>query len=462
MLFPIHLIYELSRVRPFPLSSKNHPVLLGRGTGPNEHVGNRLYRDNINKLKDMYMATTSRHGKDEIVIDAVNAVKANGGRFVKKIVQGRSKKGSSGTTGDLYVIAEHDTVVEKTRQAFQYCCRRRRRQQGGAESSKITFTPNTNKETNEKQKEEAPMTNPGHPSNQGKAILKSQDHSTSTGVNAARVPIETTSVIAASQSGPVTVLPAPENPASAATSDSSNDSNVVNQQAGRVSPTNQAPTPCVSPGESQASAVAAAIGTQLAAAAATSELIRNLSSSQPQHLLPPNLQDHTRSNEATTGLLLACAAMMQSPSSSSASSPQVSAALAALADTASEVNNIQNTRLLASLLNPNQFGLSAAWPSLGFPTGVLAPPPAAASALSTTSSLPPVLQLLFERNAPNPYAAPSAAAPVVVTAAQPNNTVSAADINFMASELLRLSSRPADQTTTTTTDGDSAATTINE
>ena len=411
------------------------------------------------------MATTSRHGKDEIVIDAVNAVKANGGRFVKKIVQGRSKKGSSGTTGNLYVIAEHDTVVEKTRQAFQYCCRRRRRQQGGAESSKITFTPNTNKETNEKQKEEAPMTNPGHPSNQGKAILKSQDHSTSTGVNAARVPIETTSVIAASQSGPVTVLPAPENPASAATSDSSNDSNVVNQQAGRVSPTNQSPTPCVSPAESQASAVAAAIGTQLVAAAATSELIRNLSSSQPQHLLPPNLQDHTRSNDATTGLLLACAAMIQSPSASSSassSSSQVSAALAALAATASEVNNIQNTRLLASLLNPNPFGLSSALPSLaGFPTGVLAPPPAAASALSTTSSLPPVLQLLFERNAPNPYATPSAAAPVVVTA-QPNNTVSAADINFMASELLRLSSRPADQTTTTTTDGDSAATTINE
>ena len=46
-------------------------VLLGRGTGPNEHLGNRMYRYQIRQLKDAYFQAGGRPAKDQIVLRAI-------------------------------------------------------------------------------------------------------------------------------------------------------------------------------------------------------------------------------------------------------------------------------------------------------------------------------------------------------------------------------------------------------
>jgi hypothetical protein len=57
------------------------------------------------------------------VVQAIDAVTSKGGRFLRKVQKGKPNKGLGGR--DLYEMADADTVVEKTRQAFQYCRRQR-------------------------------------------------------------------------------------------------------------------------------------------------------------------------------------------------------------------------------------------------------------------------------------------------------------------------------------------------
>ena len=122
-------------------------VLLGRGTGPNEHSGNRSFRDHIHKLKDDYTKTDCRQGKDDLAMETINAVKAKGGRFLKKLVPPKGSRGRGhyygGSFCDLYEIADHDTILEKTRQAFQYCCRQRNsnsKQNGSMQGAAVNIT----------------------------------------------------------------------------------------------------------------------------------------------------------------------------------------------------------------------------------------------------------------------------------------------------------------------------------
>ena len=120
--------------------SHSTAVLLGRGTGPNEHSGNRSFRDHIHQLKDQYTKADCRHGKDELAMEAINAVKAKGGRFLKKLIPAKGSRGrghyfNGSFCTDLYELADHDTILEKTRQAFQYCCRQRKK---GSNSASTT------------------------------------------------------------------------------------------------------------------------------------------------------------------------------------------------------------------------------------------------------------------------------------------------------------------------------------
>ena len=126
-------------------------VLLGRGTGPNEHSGNRSFRDHIYKLKDDYTKADCRQGKDDLAMETINAVKAKGGRFLKKLVPPKGSRGRGhyygGSFCDLYEIADHDTILEKTRQAFQYCCRQRNgssnKQKGSTMKGAVNITTAT-------------------------------------------------------------------------------------------------------------------------------------------------------------------------------------------------------------------------------------------------------------------------------------------------------------------------------
>jgi hypothetical protein len=97
---------------------RRHDVLLGRGSGTNEHQGNLMYRSLVKAKKEEYISCTSRQDKDRLVSEVIQEVHDSGGRFLKKLQNGR------GTTGrtllDVYEIANHTTMKEKTRQAFQY------------------------------------------------------------------------------------------------------------------------------------------------------------------------------------------------------------------------------------------------------------------------------------------------------------------------------------------------------
>jgi hypothetical protein len=118
---------------------KSHDVLLGRGTGPNEHLGNRLFRSLVKQKKDEYeMLYTTRQDKDQIVLGIIQAISDHGGRFLKKIkkkrVKGKKQKKHRPPREEddendydvYYEVAEEQTAKEKTRQAFQYFSRRRR------------------------------------------------------------------------------------------------------------------------------------------------------------------------------------------------------------------------------------------------------------------------------------------------------------------------------------------------
>jgi hypothetical protein len=100
-------------------------VLLGRGTGPNEHQGNRFYRDLAKQKSEEYLSCTGRSGKDLLVMEIIQAVWARGGRFLKKHEKGRHPRGP-GDSCTVYEVADKATVLEKTRQVFQYFGRNRR------------------------------------------------------------------------------------------------------------------------------------------------------------------------------------------------------------------------------------------------------------------------------------------------------------------------------------------------
>lgn len=100
-------------------------VLLGRGTGPNDHIGNCTFRDEVEKRKEEYNRTDNRISKEIIIRQTIAQVKARHGRFLKK----RAKKEivARGLTSDvLYeVVTDISALAYKTRQAFRYCHRKK-------------------------------------------------------------------------------------------------------------------------------------------------------------------------------------------------------------------------------------------------------------------------------------------------------------------------------------------------
>lgn len=85
-------------------------VLFGRGSGPNDHEGNVRFRQLVAERKAEYMATNHRMTKAKIAKDIVNQVFAENGRFLKKIDL---------PDGEVYELADEDTIMEKAKQALR-------------------------------------------------------------------------------------------------------------------------------------------------------------------------------------------------------------------------------------------------------------------------------------------------------------------------------------------------------
>jgi hypothetical protein len=103
-------------------------VLLGRGTGPSEHKGNREFRYLIAKRTNEFNSTDNRQTKSRIAEQTVRDVKVKNGRFLRRLEKSEyrfiSDKTSAPELDDvLYVQVDDVTAVLKTKQAFRYCSR---------------------------------------------------------------------------------------------------------------------------------------------------------------------------------------------------------------------------------------------------------------------------------------------------------------------------------------------------
>lgn len=122
---------------------KSDDVLLGRGSGPNDHVGNIKFRDLVHERKSEYLSTNHRQTKALIAKDIVDQVYARGGRFLKKLSPADSAKhlpemmarrrgddpendrsneddmDPGSNVSDIYQIQKHSTVMEKAKQALR-------------------------------------------------------------------------------------------------------------------------------------------------------------------------------------------------------------------------------------------------------------------------------------------------------------------------------------------------------
>ena len=108
-------------------------VLLGRGSGPNDHVGNIKFRDLVAERKSQYLSTNHRQTKALIAKDIVDQVYGRGGRFLKKLSTAEAAKvlpelspssavdNSEDGSGqiDVYQIQKHSIVMEKAKQALR-------------------------------------------------------------------------------------------------------------------------------------------------------------------------------------------------------------------------------------------------------------------------------------------------------------------------------------------------------
>ena len=100
---------------------REHDVLLGRGTGPNNNQGNVVFRIAVEESKAAYTATSSRKAKNRTVRETVEAVKAKNGRFLSRLKKYEIKR--LGLTQKIvYEVVEDSTAIEKTKQALRYVC----------------------------------------------------------------------------------------------------------------------------------------------------------------------------------------------------------------------------------------------------------------------------------------------------------------------------------------------------
>jgi len=99
---------------------KNLDVLFGRGSGPNEHHGNRIFRDEVKKYQSEYLMSSNRKEKTLIAKKVIAVIKAKNGRFLKRLNKFEKSTLGLNNTAVYAVVDDEETVLEKTRQTFRY------------------------------------------------------------------------------------------------------------------------------------------------------------------------------------------------------------------------------------------------------------------------------------------------------------------------------------------------------
>ena len=102
-------------------SLAKNDILCGRGSGPNEHVGNVEFRKLVLTRKVEYNnANTSRDTKGKIANDIINTVRSKGGRFLRKLNVEQMKEAGCYKRGmAVYELADEVTILEKTKQTLR-------------------------------------------------------------------------------------------------------------------------------------------------------------------------------------------------------------------------------------------------------------------------------------------------------------------------------------------------------
>jgi hypothetical protein len=137
-------------------------VLLGRGTGPNEHLGNIRFRQMLLEQKKAYKKAKTRQEKNLIAHDVVAAVKAKKGRFLKKapnqhevMVKSINDNLDANDEDDtaasddptrrlMYIVVGRDTAVSKAKQALRYQSDSREEQEGSEQDNEAIKNPTPN------------------------------------------------------------------------------------------------------------------------------------------------------------------------------------------------------------------------------------------------------------------------------------------------------------------------------
>lgn len=97
-------------------SLNEHDVILGRGTGPNNYIGNQNFRNLIDEYRKEYVdaGDTVSDVKSRIASTIFQKIQTRGGRFVKQLKKGRLE-------GNVYVegrwqVAQESVALEKIKQ----------------------------------------------------------------------------------------------------------------------------------------------------------------------------------------------------------------------------------------------------------------------------------------------------------------------------------------------------------
>jgi len=85
-------------------------VLLGRGSGPNGHPGNVIFRKMVEDRKAEYLAAKRRQMKNDIATALIAEIKKDGGKFLKK---------KSEEEPNVWLLADEEEVTEKVKQALR-------------------------------------------------------------------------------------------------------------------------------------------------------------------------------------------------------------------------------------------------------------------------------------------------------------------------------------------------------
>ena len=94
-----------------------HDVLLGRGTGPNEHQGNKDLRSIVAKFQEEYDTSLSRKGRHHVAMKTLQEIKNKEGRFLERASSLESSSGEDEDNGSVhYLQVNEKKAINKIKQ----------------------------------------------------------------------------------------------------------------------------------------------------------------------------------------------------------------------------------------------------------------------------------------------------------------------------------------------------------